>query len=313
MSRWSRADPPDWVPDEACNSCIACKAPFTVIRRKHHCRSCGKVRASFSSVKQSSWQESRRWSYCCGNRWLRAGGPWLTRCFVLCHFRSSALAAPPTLHLCPATVRWSRSGCAHTATCSTSRPFTVTKLASDYSNYHRNKIKKAHSPLQHGRMQQTNLGVVYKASATLPESGPLRLTEHQDPRVTDWRWETPVPQSEPQTWLLCPADINHSKILVWLRLQKQKVYEGAVTGFDWSWARMWRSSLKYKRKKKNRTEQTTLFDVTLSVNEKTCDLFSYALASFLQYVCARDSLGTRIYQKNVSQRHHVNKGHSGSR
>ncbi|XP_039993294.1 lateral signaling target protein 2 homolog isoform X3 [Xiphias gladius] len=36
-------DPPDWVPDEACSSCIACKAPFTVIRRKHHCRSCGKI------------------------------------------------------------------------------------------------------------------------------------------------------------------------------------------------------------------------------------------------------------------------------
>uniref|UniRef100_A0A1A7WYP1 Lateral signaling target protein 2 homolog n=1 Tax=Iconisemion striatum TaxID=60296 RepID=A0A1A7WYP1_9TELE len=36
-------DPPDWVPDDACSSCIACKAPFTVIRRKHHCRSCGKI------------------------------------------------------------------------------------------------------------------------------------------------------------------------------------------------------------------------------------------------------------------------------
>ncbi|KAA0711456.1 Lateral signaling target protein 2 -like protein [Triplophysa tibetana] len=36
-------DPTEWVPDEACNSCIACKAPFTVIRRKHHCRSCGKI------------------------------------------------------------------------------------------------------------------------------------------------------------------------------------------------------------------------------------------------------------------------------
>ncbi|XP_034051075.1 lateral signaling target protein 2 homolog isoform X2 [Thalassophryne amazonica] len=36
-------DPPEWVPDDACNSCIACKAPFTVIRRKHHCRSCGKI------------------------------------------------------------------------------------------------------------------------------------------------------------------------------------------------------------------------------------------------------------------------------
>uniref|UniRef100_A0A7N5P891 Zinc finger FYVE-type containing 28 n=1 Tax=Ailuropoda melanoleuca TaxID=9646 RepID=A0A7N5P891_AILME len=36
-------DPPEWVPDEVCGFCTACKAPFTVIRRKHHCRSCGKV------------------------------------------------------------------------------------------------------------------------------------------------------------------------------------------------------------------------------------------------------------------------------
>ncbi|XP_072563507.1 lateral signaling target protein 2 homolog isoform X2 [Paramormyrops kingsleyae] len=36
-------DPPDWVPDEVCSHCTACKAPFTVIRRKHHCRSCGKI------------------------------------------------------------------------------------------------------------------------------------------------------------------------------------------------------------------------------------------------------------------------------
>ncbi|TRY57888.1 hypothetical protein DNTS_014405 [Danionella cerebrum] len=43
-------DPPEWVPDEACNSCIACKAPFTVIRRKHHCRSCGKIFCSRCSA-----------------------------------------------------------------------------------------------------------------------------------------------------------------------------------------------------------------------------------------------------------------------
>ncbi|XP_041123936.1 lateral signaling target protein 2 homolog isoform X3 [Polyodon spathula] len=36
-------DPPDWVPDEVCSYCTACEAPFTVIRRKHHCRSCGKI------------------------------------------------------------------------------------------------------------------------------------------------------------------------------------------------------------------------------------------------------------------------------
>ncbi|XP_029104757.1 lateral signaling target protein 2 homolog isoform X3 [Scleropages formosus] len=36
-------DLPVWVPDEACSCCTTCKAPFTVIRRKHHCRSCGKI------------------------------------------------------------------------------------------------------------------------------------------------------------------------------------------------------------------------------------------------------------------------------
>ncbi|XP_054993709.1 lateral signaling target protein 2 homolog isoform X1 [Sorex araneus] len=36
-------EPPEWVPDEVCGFCTACKAPFTVIRRKHHCRSCGKI------------------------------------------------------------------------------------------------------------------------------------------------------------------------------------------------------------------------------------------------------------------------------
>ncbi|CAO2640254.1 Lateral signaling target protein 2 homolog [Lemmus lemmus] len=38
-----KKDPPEWVPDEACGFCTSCKAPFTVIRRKHHCRSCGKI------------------------------------------------------------------------------------------------------------------------------------------------------------------------------------------------------------------------------------------------------------------------------
>jgi len=48
------SDPPEWVPDEACNSCIACEAPFTVIRRKHHCRSCGKVQQSNLAIDCSN-------------------------------------------------------------------------------------------------------------------------------------------------------------------------------------------------------------------------------------------------------------------
>lgn len=49
----------------------------------------------------------------------------------------------------------------------------------------------------------------------------------------------------------------------------------------------------------------------LSVNERTCEIFSYALASFL-HVC-QSSHGTRITQKNVSRDDHVNKDHSGYR
>ncbi|KAJ1369722.1 hypothetical protein KIN20_031265 [Parelaphostrongylus tenuis] len=32
-----------WVPDEDCEQCTACSAPFTVVRRRHHCRNCGRI------------------------------------------------------------------------------------------------------------------------------------------------------------------------------------------------------------------------------------------------------------------------------
>ncbi|XP_041049316.1 lateral signaling target protein 2 homolog isoform X2 [Carcharodon carcharias] len=35
--------PPEWIADSACNQCMSCKAPFTIIRRRHHCRNCGKI------------------------------------------------------------------------------------------------------------------------------------------------------------------------------------------------------------------------------------------------------------------------------
>nr|XP_048716863.1 lateral signaling target protein 2 homolog isoform X2 [Caretta caretta] len=34
---------PPWVPDSTCSRCPACRAPFSVVRRRHHCRSCGKI------------------------------------------------------------------------------------------------------------------------------------------------------------------------------------------------------------------------------------------------------------------------------
>ncbi|XP_029645514.1 lateral signaling target protein 2 homolog [Octopus sinensis] len=46
-------EPPPWVPDEQCPHCSSCKAPFTFVKRRHHCRNCGKVfcsRCSANSV-----------------------------------------------------------------------------------------------------------------------------------------------------------------------------------------------------------------------------------------------------------------------
>jgi TCP-1/cpn60 chaperonin family/FYVE zinc finger len=36
-------DGPDWMPDELYKSCALCEAPFTIFRRKHHCRYCGQI------------------------------------------------------------------------------------------------------------------------------------------------------------------------------------------------------------------------------------------------------------------------------
>ncbi|KAJ8396754.1 hypothetical protein AAFF_G00013530 [Aldrovandia affinis] len=43
LSRGVPGGPPVWVPDSACDRCTACRAPFTLLRRRHHCRSCGKI------------------------------------------------------------------------------------------------------------------------------------------------------------------------------------------------------------------------------------------------------------------------------
>ncbi|KAG5190220.1 hypothetical protein JKP88DRAFT_152975, partial [Tribonema minus] len=32
-----------WMPDKICRVCYECGAPFTMFRRRHHCRVCGQV------------------------------------------------------------------------------------------------------------------------------------------------------------------------------------------------------------------------------------------------------------------------------
>lgn len=40
---WISGDKQHWMPDVLCKQCYACEAPFTIIRRRHHCRLCGQV------------------------------------------------------------------------------------------------------------------------------------------------------------------------------------------------------------------------------------------------------------------------------
>ncbi|XP_054717965.1 lateral signaling target protein 2 homolog [Uloborus diversus] len=45
--------PPEWMPDELSSNCMACKIQFTILRRRHHCRNCGKIfcsRCSSNSI-----------------------------------------------------------------------------------------------------------------------------------------------------------------------------------------------------------------------------------------------------------------------
>lgn len=41
-----------WVPDSECEQCTACSSPFTLVRRRHHCRNCGRIFCGNCSTNQ---------------------------------------------------------------------------------------------------------------------------------------------------------------------------------------------------------------------------------------------------------------------
>uniref|UniRef100_A0A914HEN1 FYVE-type domain-containing protein n=1 Tax=Globodera rostochiensis TaxID=31243 RepID=A0A914HEN1_GLORO len=41
-----------WVPDSDCDQCTSCLSPFTLVRRRHHCRNCGRIFCGQCSTNQ---------------------------------------------------------------------------------------------------------------------------------------------------------------------------------------------------------------------------------------------------------------------
>jgi len=44
---------PVWVKDQETSMCMICSVLFSVIRRRHHCRACGRVRFLIYSLRSS--------------------------------------------------------------------------------------------------------------------------------------------------------------------------------------------------------------------------------------------------------------------
>lgn len=60
-------EPPEWLPDEQTSECMSCQVPFTFVRRRHHCRNCGKIycgRCSNNFVPLPHFGEDRHVRVC---------------------------------------------------------------------------------------------------------------------------------------------------------------------------------------------------------------------------------------------------------
>ncbi|CAB4062051.1 unnamed protein product [Lepeophtheirus salmonis] len=62
-------EPPAWVPDEAAPICMGCSDQFTIFKRRHHCRSCGKTSPGNHHHRSSNNSNSSS-----GSMWTRHFG-----------------------------------------------------------------------------------------------------------------------------------------------------------------------------------------------------------------------------------------------
>jgi hypothetical protein len=53
-----------WMPDKLCKACYNCELPFTMLRRRHHCRFCGQVSVGIGTWKRRLLRQAfpRGWS-----------------------------------------------------------------------------------------------------------------------------------------------------------------------------------------------------------------------------------------------------------
>ncbi|VDP15036.1 unnamed protein product [Soboliphyme baturini] len=42
-----------WVPDSECACCSACNVHFSLVRRRHHCRNCGRIFCNRCSINST--------------------------------------------------------------------------------------------------------------------------------------------------------------------------------------------------------------------------------------------------------------------
>ena len=73
-----KADRQHWMPDQYCNTCYACDAPFTVFRRRHHCRVCGQVFCNPCSAYFLPMEAPARYSHRTDDGLLESSGPYST-------------------------------------------------------------------------------------------------------------------------------------------------------------------------------------------------------------------------------------------